>query len=71
MLVASVIPAEPSPCANNIVTQNEKNRVNMDFNELIFAIMIYCLCFPDGRIRKAVLLIFIGISLGNVVKPQE
>ena len=46
MLVASVIPAEPSPCANNAVTQNEKNRVNMVFNELIFAIIICCLCFP-------------------------
>jgi hypothetical protein len=46
ILVASVIPAEPSPCANSNVTQNEKNRVNMDFNELIFAIMNLLLCFP-------------------------
>ena len=67
MLVASVIPAEPSPCANKANTQNEKNRVNMDFNELIFAIMMLFL-LPRWKQEEAVFTNFKENSLGYVVK---
>jgi hypothetical protein len=41
--VASVIPAEPSPCANNAVAKNEKKTMNVVFNELIF-FMTFLFC---------------------------
>lgn len=61
-----MIPAEPSPCANKANTQNEKNRVNMDFNELIFAIMMLFLppCWKQG---EAVFTNFNEISWGDLV----
>jgi hypothetical protein len=52
ILVASVIPAEPSPWANNAITQNEKKRVNTDFNKLIFA-MMFCFVLPGMKNQRS------------------
>lgn len=69
MLVASVIPAEPSPWANTANTQNEMNKVNMDFNELIFAIMMLFLLlrWKQEEEEEAVFTNFKENSLGYVV----
>ncbi|MBN2595352.1 MAG: hypothetical protein JXR82_01040, partial [Marinifilaceae bacterium] len=70
MLVASAIPAEPSPWANNAITQNEKNRVNTDFNILTFAIII-CFCASWLKEPEKRFLLFFEFSPGEVAKPLE